>query len=244
MDVNSNKYTFGFAAVMVIVVAALLAFASESLKPFQKQNIKREKMQNILASVGIDVERDKAEDAFNKYVTNQIVIDAEGNEISADQLGGLTAFDIDVVKEYRNIKDITKRHYPLFEITKDDGKKYYVVPMAGTGLWDLIWGYVAFESDLNTIAGTKFDHKGETPGLGAEITKPFFQNAFIGKKILDESGNFKGVNVIKGGTSPDNPHGINAISGATLTCVGVDEMINRTLKVYVPYFKKIAQKNS
>ncbi len=244
MDINSNKYTFGFAAVMVIVVASLLAFASESLKPYQKMNIRHEKMQNILSSVGIDVERHKSEEAFNKYVTKQIVIDAEGNELSAEQLNGLTAFDIDVVKEYRNIKDITKRHYPLFEITKEDGKKYYVVPMAGTGLWDLIWGYVSFESDMNTVAGTKFDHKGETPGLGAEITKPFFQNAFVGKKILDESGNFKGISVIKGGTSPDNPHGINAISGATLTSVGVDEMINRTLKVYVPYFKKMSQKES
>lgn len=228
-DVNSNKYTFIFSAVMVVVVAALLAFAAESLKPMQQKNIRSEKMQNILSSVGIEVEAAKAEEAFNKFITEQVVLDHSGNEKA-----GAVAFDVDILKEY---KSGGQQNFPIFIYTAESGEKKYIVPMVGKGLWGPIWGYVALDGDLNTVAGVSFDHKSETPGLGAEIKEKWFQAPFKGKKIFDASGNYVSVKVIKGGAGENNEHGVDAISGGTITSVGVSEMVERTLKAYENYFK-------
>lgn len=233
MDVNKNSYTFIFSAILVIVVGAVLAFAAESLKPMQKENIRIEKMQNILASVKIEASVEEAGEKFDKYIVNQLLLNSKGEESSAD---GLTAFDIDVVKEYKTLA-ADERHYPLF-VFEDNGLKKYIVPLAGKGLWGPIWGYVAFESDMNTVYGSTFDHKTETPGLGAEINQPEFQNKFIEKTIFDEGGEFVSVEVVKGGTDvAGDDHRVDGISGGTITSKGVGEMIERTLKVYVPYFK-------
>ncbi len=88
------------------------------------------------------------------------------------------------------------------------------------------------------IYGVSFGHKGETPGLGAEIETEKFKKQFIGKKILDDTGNFVSVKVVKGGAAPDDLHGVDAVSGATITSNGVTEMFKRTLGNYIPYFKK------
>lgn len=228
-DVNSNKYTFIFSALMVVIVAALLAFASESLKPMQQKNIRSEKMQNILSSVGLEVEADKAETTFNKLITAQVVLDNTGNEKS-----GIVAFDVDILKEY---KSGGQQNFPIFIYTSEVGETKYIIPMVGKGLWGPIWGYVAMESDLNTVAGASFDHKSETPGLGAEIKEKWFQEPFKGKKIFDASGNYVSVKVLKGGAGDNNEHGVDAISGGTITSVGVSEMVERTLKTYENYFK-------
>ena len=107
----------------------------------------------------------------------------------------------------------------------------------GKGLWGPIWGYIALESDKNTVAGASFDHKGETPGLGAEINQGWFQEPFVGKKIFDESGDYQSIRVIKGGAPEGDKHGVDAISGGTITSNGVTEMLVRTLKIYEPYLK-------
>ena len=183
MDVNSNKYTIGFSFVMVVIVALLLAVASEGLKPMQNQNIEREKMQNILKSVGIEVTRDEAKDAYDKYITEEIVLNDKGEQIEGD------AFKVDVLKEY---KSGGQKNFPIY-IYENEGSKKYIIPLVGKGLWGPIWGYIALESDKNTVAGASFDHKGETPGLGAEINQGWFQEPFIGKKIFDESGNYQSI---------------------------------------------------
>ncbi len=228
-NVNSNQYTFIFSAVMVVVVASVLAFAAESLKPLQQKNIRSEKMQNILSSVGMQVDAEKAEDAFNTFITEQIVLNASG-----EPQEGVRAFDIDVLKEY---KSGGQQNFPIYVYSTESGDKKLIIPMVGKGLWGPIWGYVAFESDMNTVAGAVFDHKSETPGLGAEISEPFFTNMFIGKKIFDASGNYVSVKVMKGGAGEGNEHGVDAISGGTITSVGVSEMVERTLKTYENYFK-------
>lgn len=233
MDVNKNSYTFTFSAILVIVVGAILAFASESLKPMQKENVRLEKMQNILASVKIESSADEASEKFEKYIVNQIVLNAQGKTVESNEI---TAFDVDVIKEYRTLP-AEERNYPLF-VFEDAGSKKYIVPLAGKGLWGPIWGYVAFEEDMNTVYGSTFDHKTETPGLGAEINQPDFQNKFIGKAIFDNSGKFVSIEVMKGGADVSgNPHAVDGISGGTITSKGVGEMIERTLNVYVPYFK-------
>ena len=212
---------------MVVIVALLLAFASEGLKPMQNQNIEREKMQNILKSVGIEVTRDEAKDAYNKYITEEIVLNDKGEQIEGD------AFKVDVLKEY---KSGGQKNFPIY-IYESEGSKKYIIPLVGKGLWGPIWGYIALEEDKNTVAGASFDHKGETPGLGAEINQGWFQEPFVGKKIFDESGNYQSIKVIKGGAPEGDKHGVDAISGGTITGNGVTEMLVRTLKTYEPYLK-------
>jgi len=232
MDVNKNSYTFAFSAILVVVVGASLAFAAESLKPMQKENVRLEKMQNILASVKIEATPEEAKAKFDQYIVEEKLLDNDGTVLTESELA---AFDIDVVKEYKTL-DADKRHYPLF-VFEDGGERKYIVPLAGKGLWGPIWGYIAFDGDMNTIYGSTFDHKTETPGLGAEINQTWFQERFIGKTIFNGS-DYVSVEVVKGGTDVEGQdHMVDGISGGTITSKGVGEMMERTLNVYVPYFK-------
>lgn len=230
---DSNAYTFGFAIVMVIIVGTVLAIAAMSLKPFQDENVRKEKMQNILSALQISVERNEAEKKFNEIVKEQVVLDYNGNVKSSEQG---SAFKIDVLKQYKSIAEAENRDYPLY-ICEKDAKKYYVIPMVGKGLWGPIWGYIALEEDGKTVYGASFDHKSETPGLGAEIKEKGFYSQFAGKKILDENNNYVSVKVIKPGSEPVSPYNVDGISGGTITSRGVGEMLQRTLKVYSNYLK-------
>jgi Na+-transporting NADH:ubiquinone oxidoreductase subunit C len=233
MNKNSGTYTFLFATVLVVVVAVLLALAAIILGPYQQKNITTEKMQNILLSIGVKAEAKEAEQLFNKYIKEQLVLNAKG-EKSNEQV---SAFEIDLKKELDKARtgQVDKQLFPLFVFNKE-GKLYYVIPVRGKGLWGPIWGYVSLESDMNTVYGASFGHKGETPGLGAEIDGEPFQQQFVGKKILDNSGNFVSIKVIKGGAPPGDQHGVDAVSGGTITSNGVTEMLKRTLNAYIPYF--------
>lgn len=235
MHKDSNKATFLFSSGMVVVIAVMLSVAAISLGPYQTRNVRIEKMENILTSVGIESEPKNAEKIFTQYITEQVVLNNKGEV----QTGGTAAFDIDLKKELDKAKtgNQDKQLFPLF-ICKKDEKSFYIIPMRGKGLWGPIWGYIALEGDMNTIAGVSFGHKGETPGLGAEIETTKFQSQFIGKKILDEQGKFVSVKVVKGGSNAANVHGVDAVSGATITSDGVTEMFERTLNNYIPYFKK------
>ena len=235
MDKDSNKATFIFSSVMVVVIAILLSVTAISLAPFQDKNIRIEKMKNILTSVSIPTETAVTEAAFNQYITKQIVLNNKGEEVT----GTVAAFDIDLKKELDKAKTgkADEQLFPLF-ICNKDGKSFYIIPIRGKGLWGPIWGFISLESDKNTVYGVSFGHKSETPGLGAEIETEKFQQQFVGKKILDESGNFVSVTVIKGGAKPDDTHGVDAISGATITSKGVSDMFKKTLNNYIPYFKK------
>ena len=228
MDRNSNGYTFMFATIMVVVVGMLLAVAATSLKSMQDENVKKEKMQNILASVGVDVDREAATAKFGEVVKQQLSLSEDGSEKS-----DVNAFNVDLKEELA--KPVDKQTYPLY-VAEQDGKSFYIIPLRGAGLWDAIWGYVALDSDMNTVKGTVFDHKGETPGLGAEITQKWFQDRFVGKKIRNESGKIVGVEVVKANATPND---VDAISGATITSNGVSEMIAERLAHYQSYFDKL-----
>ena len=235
MDKDSNKATFIFSSVMVVVIAVLLSVTAISLAPYQEKNVSIEKMKNILTSVSIPTETAATEAAFNKYITQQIVLNNKGEQVT----GSVTAFDIDLKKELDKVKTGKENEqlFPLF-ICNKEGKSFYIIPIRGKGLWGPIWGFISLESDMNTVYGVSFGHKSETPGLGAEIETQKFQQQFIGKQIFDESGKFVSVTVIKGGAKPNDMHGVDAISGATITSKGVTEMFERTLNNYIPYFKK------
>lgn len=241
---DSNVYTLIFAIVMVIVVGSMLAFFASSLKPNIDENKRIEKQQNILYAMGVN-ENDEssanfvstavAGQEFSKYIKKQLVI--EGDNITEDE----KAYLIDVKKEQAKAKKGGTRRLPLF-VGEKDGNTFYVAPIYGKGLWDAIWGYVSMDENM-VVQGAYFDHKGETPGLGANIKQRYFMDDFYGEHLLTEAGVFKGITVAKGNNDPKNEdktdYEVDAIAGATITGDGVSAMIKDDLALYVPYFKTL-----
>jgi len=232
MDVNSNKYTYLFATIMVVLVALILSGLSLSLKERQNANIELEKRQSILKSIGVDVERSEAAEAFQKYIQHSLVI-KNGQVVSED---ADKAFNIDMAKAIESGPE--EREVPLYVADKE-GTTFYIIPMRGKGLWGPIWGYIAMKQDGNTIAGATFDHKGETPGLGAEIANNSFQEQFDGKTIMD-NGQFVSISDVKPGKNVNPSHEVDGISGGTITSTGLNDMLADCFKPYVGYFKSNA----
>jgi Na+-transporting NADH:ubiquinone oxidoreductase subunit C len=230
MNVNSNAYTYTFATVMVVLVAVLLSGASLGLKSKQASNISQEKKQSILASIGIEVDRSESDAAFGEYIKQSLTLQG-GTVVSED---ASAAFDIDMAAAIK--AGNMDRSVPLY-VAEKEGDTYYIIPMRGKGLWGPVWGYLALESDGNTVVGATFDHKSETPGLGAEITTPMFTDQFPGKKI-SEAGMFKSISVVKAGTSAGD-YAVDGISGGTITSNGVNDMLIDCLAPYAEYFKNI-----
>lgn len=235
MNRDSNKHTYIFAILMVVSVAFVLSFTSESLKDLQNSNVKKEKMQNILSSVGINVSRDESEDLYLDYISEELSLKLDGT-IDSD----IEAFDINLALEVK--KDSDTQRFPLY-IANVENEKFYVIPLRGAGLWAEIWGYIALREDINTIKGVSFDHKSETAGLGAEITEDWFIDSFTDEKINDSQGNFVGVYLTKSNNDPRNEdkmdNEVDAISGATITGDGVSDMIIERVQNYLPYFNNI-----
>ncbi|MBN2236596.1 MAG: NADH:ubiquinone reductase (Na(+)-transporting) subunit C [Bacteroidales bacterium] len=245
MNTNSNTYIFIYASVMVIIVAAVLSTAATLLKDKQLQNVKNEKMQAILASANIESTPETAETIYNQFITEEWVINKSGEltdlyKNGSFEKGSLRAFDLNMKTELYKKSKGEDFSSPLF-LCQVDGNTYYIIPLLGKGLWGPIWGNIALQSDFKTIKGVVFDHKGETPGLGAEIVFPAFTNPFIGKTIFNDEGQFTSVMVVKGGVAKlaedQQIHGVDAISGGTITSVGVNDMIKNCLENYVPYIK-------
>ncbi|MCG8410716.1 MAG: NADH:ubiquinone reductase (Na(+)-transporting) subunit C [Bacteroidales bacterium] len=232
MKSYSNTYIFIFSAVMVIIVAALLSGAAITLQPYQKKNIEINKKQNILTSINIESTAENAETLYAKYIKESFAVNVNGQK-NVD----VNAFKVDMKKELA--KPINERNLPIF-ISEIKGVKQYIIPVYGKGLWGPIWGYVALKQDLSTIYGANFSHKGETPGLGAEIETKEFQSQFFDKQIYDEQNKFVSVSVLKGGTAnPNSKYEVDGISGGTITSNGVDQMLKDCLSSYKSYFKNI-----
>ena len=235
MDRDSNRHTYLFAGIMVVTIAFVLSFTSESLKELKLDNVKNEKMQNILSTVGVNVTRDESEDLYNQYIIEELSLTHNGD---IDQ--EVNAFNIKLALEIK--KDLDNQRFPLY-IANLDNTKYYIIPLRGNGLWNAIWGYIALKEDINTIEGISFGHQAETAGLGAEITEDWFINSFNDEKILNSNGEFVGIYVSKSNNDPDNidknDNEVDAISGATVTGDGVSDMIKERLENYLPYFKNI-----
>ena len=243
INTEKNSYTLLFAVGLVVIVGTLLAAIDASLKDKIRINKTLENQQNILYAIGINenegnsvsfIAADKAEEEFNKYITKQIYI--QGDSIIEDN----EAYLIDVKKQKALAKDPShKRKLPLF-IAQKDGMNLFVAPIRGKGLWDAIWAYVSIDENM-VIRGIYFDHKAETPGLGANIKQRFFMDDFIGESMLDNEGNFKGVTVSKTNLDPKNEdkydHEVDAIAGSTITGDGVTAMIRSDLSLYQSYFK-------
>jgi len=246
---DKNSYTLLFAVAMTVIVGTLLAFTAQVLKSKIDENRRIEKQQNILYAMGVNentgendvamIPANKVGDAFNQYIKKQIVI--QGDKITDND----KAYLIDLKQEQELAKKAGyQRRLPLF-IGEKDGKTYYIVPVRGKGLWDAIWGYVALDKNM-VVQGAFFDHKGETPGLGANITQRYFIDDFKGEPLLDKTGNFKGITVLKGNNDPLNndktDNEVDALAGATITSNGVSAMLKNELGLYEPYFKNLNKK--
>ncbi|MDD4847227.1 MAG: NADH:ubiquinone reductase (Na(+)-transporting) subunit C [Bacteroidales bacterium] len=196
----SNRYIFLYITVLVVIIAFLLSLATITLQPYQKANRETEKMRQILTAAGY-------------------------KEVPKSEVQPL----FEKVCQKRE----TPSNKESYDIVCFDQSSGIVIPVNGKGLWGPIWGYVVLADDHSTIKGVFFAHKSETPGLGGEISTEKFCSSFEGKKIFDENGQFVSVKVVKGGVlnSTINPiHGVDAISGGTVTSQGVEEMLYRCLK--------------
>lgn len=229
MNKDSNIYTLLYASGMVILVAFILAFASESLRPQQAKNEAVDKMRQILASIHITSTNANAEELYKQYITDAYIVDASGNRVDGN------AFDTELADELR--KPAEQRYYPVYEASIDSEVKY-ILSLRGAGLWGALWGFISLDADKNTIYGAGFGHEGETPGLGAEIDRPEFSQHFVGKKIFNESGNFVSIAIVKPGKMTQGQDYVDGISGGTITSQGVENMIKSSLGAYEPFLIK------
>lgn len=234
---QSNLYIVIYSAILTVVCGGLLAFASQSLKPRQDANIELERKQNIISTVMELKEGDNVDQIYTSRV-KELVIDYKG-----DVIEGVKASSVDIAKEYK--KKPEERLLPVYEFRSEaDPNKVEnaVLPVYGFGLWNDIWGFVALKEDFNTIQGVKFQHKGETPGLGARIESGDIQDRYKGKSIFDADV-LQSVIMQKGeGMDYSNdPHKVDGMSGATLTGKGVNNMLVDYLNCYKSYLKKNSQ---
>jgi Na+-transporting NADH:ubiquinone oxidoreductase subunit C len=226
----SSKYIFGFASAMVIIVAVFLSLAATMLQPRQLKNLEVDKKKSMLESIRVQSTAETAEEMYDKFITESFVLNSEGQVVE-----GVDAFDVDLRVEQR--KPLDQQYLPVFRAHSEDGDSLIILPLQGKGLWGPIWGYISLRSDMNTIYGVTFDHKAETPGLGAEINTSWFEDMFTDKRIF-EGEKFTSVEVRKGGAREDNPHAVDGISGGTITSKGLERMLEEGLGKYNEYLLK------
>jgi Na+-transporting NADH:ubiquinone oxidoreductase subunit C len=249
--VHSTGYIIRFILIITAVAALVLAFMATALRPVHQMNEAIYNKRAILSAVEdplgspvSELSDQEVQQIFEDKV-EQKVLDMQGHVLSSDEVmthgyADGKAEDVDMAKERKRPE--SERFLPLF-VFNDNGDEYYIVSVRGNGLWDEIWGNIALKQDFETIAGAAFDHKGETPGLGAEIKdNPNFSEQFEGKKIYDENGEYTSIIVRKGGAKNDRNE-VDGISGATITANGVQEMLYRGIKYYEPYFDSISTTN-
>ena len=225
INTNSNVYTLVYASAVVIIVAFVLAFVSKALEPASLQNERIDKKKQILASLNIrGLSNSEVESAYDKSVTYDLIIRTDGSTNRDGSGKDKDAFRMES-------KDIDDNHLPLYQCYVD-GQTKYVIPLYGKGLWGSIWGYIALNDDKNTVFGAYFSHQSETAGLGARIKEESFQQEFVGKKLFADDGAQVQLGVVKKKNAARASFECDAISGATLTCNGVTDMIHECIAKY------------
>lgn len=235
----SNKYIFIYSICLVAVVAVLLSVVAMGLKDRQDANVRNEKMQTLLAAINVETNRDGAPELYTQYFDQELTVGTNGEVLSIYNVkegkmeqgdDNMRAFVINLKEQQVKEKAGEQGAFPVYVFTKD-GRKGYVIPTQGNGLWGAIYANIALDEDLNTIIGVTFSHDSETPGLGAEITTAKFQQPFVGKQILDEEGQVVSVSVKKN-ADQSGMHEVDAISGGTMTSNGVSAMLSDDLARY------------
>ena len=222
------------------MVSLLLALTSTQLKNLQEFNIELDKKKNILKCIGKDLALMNADAIIKEYESNisNIILNSNGDiaaNIASENLESVPNKSTGEVKYFLN----NIEYLPAY---KSSNPEAFIIPISGKGLWSTLFGYFALEMDLNTVIGITFYKHGETPGLGGEVEKKWFQNNFVGKKIFDQSGELVSIKVVKGKANDvysgqDLNHGVDGISGATITSRGVSDFLKRDLIRYGQYIK-------
>lgn len=233
MKTNSNTYIIIYSAALVLIVAFLLAFVFQALKPAQDVNVALDKKKQILAALNIrDLDNEASAQKYAEVVVADKIIDESGNTVKQGEKGGeKDGFTL-------NSSDYKAGRLALY-ICDVDGKTKYVVPVYGMGLWGSIWGYVAIDDDKNTVYGAYFNHEGETAGLGAEVKDSReWQAQFCGKKIFKDGDDDVALSVIKKSEVKDPTTQCDAVTGATLTSNGVSLMLHDCLGKYKTFLQQ------
>ncbi|MBQ1754873.1 MAG: NADH:ubiquinone reductase (Na(+)-transporting) subunit C [Bacteroidales bacterium] len=246
MNTNNNVYTIVYTTVIVVIAAAILALAAMALKPRQQANIKAETISQMLTAAGFSSKEDLAKFGneqilalYSDNIKTAFLIDKDGNK--TDEL----ETEVSSIELQDNLKLENKNiaagnpALPVYVFEKD-GAEINVIPCYGAGLWGPVWGYIAFNADCTEIVGAYFDHEGETPGLGAKIKdEAWFREQFKGKTVdFEHPENPFGI--IKGGAPADDRSKVDAITGATMTCNGLDAALDTWLAAYIPFLQKKA----
>ena len=235
---RSNLYTLGFTSIVTIILGFFLALAADGLEELQETNVENDMKKNILVSLGFKPggetpwTSDEIQKLFQENI-EAVVLDASGQRTEKDPK------DIDTEKDVEFL--------PIYLKKIGDNVGGYAIPIAGKGLWSTLFGYFAIEPDGRTVKGITFYKHGETPGLGAEVDKAWFQQNFIGKRFVDENDQLVGIHVIKGKVESDDQeayHKVDGISGATITGKGLEFFLRDDLRKYEPFFKQVRFRQS
>ena len=245
MNTNNNVYTIVYTTIIVVVAAAILAIAAMALKPKQDANIKAETISQMLTAAGFASKEDLAKQGndqvlamYSANIKNAFLIDADGNKTGELETEGSIELQDNLKQENKNIAS-GNPSLPVYVFEKD-GAEVNVIPCYGAGLWGPIWGYIAFNADCTEILGAYFDHESETPGLGAKIKdEAWFREQFKGKKV-NFSKPDDAFNIVKGGAPAGDDSAVDAITGATMTCNGLDAALDTWFKAYIPFLQKKA----
>lgn len=237
MNRQSNTYTIIYSTVLVVLVGVILSVVYQALKPMQDENIKNDTRRQILAAALISPkEGESIADLWKDHIVSEYIVNDKGVKVNTST----APFDVNLAQEVK--KPAAERLLPVYECKTDKGIKY-ILPVYGAGLWGPIWGYVAFDNNGDTIYGAYFAHQGETPGLGAEIEKPAFQQQFEGKNVFSADGKFQSVAVVKNGQEPAQGAYVHAISGGTITSQGVQKMLLNSLQPYTAFLAGLNTEN-
>lgn len=237
MNRQSNTYTILYSAALVVLVGVALSVIYQALKPRQDENIMNDTRRQILAAALLTpAEGQTITDLWKEHIVSDYIVNDKGKKIDA----GVSPDKVNLAQEVK--KPAAERLLPVYECQTDKGIKY-ILPVYGAGLWGPIWGYVAFDSNGDTIYGAYFAHQGETPGLGAEIEKPAFQKQFEGKEVFAADGTFQSVKVVKAGQEPADAAYVHAISGGTITSQGVQKMLLNSLEPYTAFLAALKADN-
>jgi Na+-transporting NADH:ubiquinone oxidoreductase subunit C len=218
-----------------------MSLTSVLLKPRQDQQVELDTKKKILGAVMDISSYTEPADILALYAerVESVVVDINGDPVEMDAKGNpMIAEKVNIQRNYKI--EPAERLYPVFKFREDPAGEVtaYVLPMFGAGLWDWISCFIAIEGDLNTIKGIAFDHKGETPGLGARIASEEVQSRFVGKKLF-KAGELVSVVMLKGEGNPGlSDHEVDGMSGATITAKGVNKMIENYMKLYEDFIEK------
>tara|TARA_Y100000589_G_C27098677_1_gene607073 strand:+ start:300 stop:1043 length:744 start_codon:yes stop_codon:yes gene_type:complete len=241
---SDNSYTLMYAAIVCFVCSFMLSLFAVGLQPAQQKAAKIDLYRNILSVFelgGTEMADTEVETTFQESI-REIVIDTEGNVFEGQAFSDVPEkqrCELLYTKFPNNPEDCK---LSVFSKVSDGEVAAYAIPLEGKGLWSTLYGYLALEKDGSTIMGITFYKHGETPGLGAEISQPWFANNFKGKKLLDETGALTSVKVFKGkakDSSLPEDHVVDGISGATITADGVTDLLKHCAQVFDPFLSKI-----